>query len=76
MHCCGLQMVGDFVLRLTNLVLLIVDHDVVMMLLLVGGGSHLDKRRKNLDGCTSGQWRTQEFFRGGGGLRQEFFFGS
>lgn len=34
MHCWGLQMVSDFVLRLTNLVVLIVDHDVVVMLLL------------------------------------------
>jgi len=53
MHCSCLQMISDFVLSLTNLVVLIVDHDVVMMLLLVGG-SHLDKRRKNLVGWTSG----------------------
>jgi hypothetical protein len=49
-----MQMVSDFVLRLTNLVVLIVNHEVVMMVLLVGGGSHLDKRRKNLVGWMSG----------------------
>jgi hypothetical protein len=47
MHCWGLQMVSD-------LVVLIVDNDSVVMLLLAVGGSHLDKRRKNLVGLTSG----------------------
>jgi hypothetical protein len=54
MHCWGLQMVSDFVLRPTNLVVLIVDHDVGVMLLLAVKGSHLDKGRKNLVGWTSG----------------------
>ena len=37
---------SDFVLRLTNLVVLIVDNHAVVMLLLAVEGSHLDKRRK------------------------------
>ena len=53
-------MISDFVLRLTNLVVLIVDHDVVVMLLLAVGGSHLLKRRKNFVGWTSSDGTQKE----------------